>query len=127
MDILLSMASFLEKQGKGTVGENIFVNEMPEFCESGILLFHSVEGLRRHTEIPGYYRGSIMVSTRALDPSEGLGIAQGALKSLEQQGVELEGFKVLMSRPEMLPTSFGTNEGGYVEWLFSVELTVITT
>lgn len=122
MDILMLLANYLEDNGIGKAGTDIFVNEMPLRCNQGVLLYTTGEGLLRHTEIANYYRGPIMVVTRAARAQAGCELSHKISRLMDFQGLKLGAITILVSKPEALPQSFGTNDGGYTEWLLPIEV-----
>ncbi|MGI1988690.1 minor capsid protein [Shewanella glacialipiscicola] len=124
MDALLTIARYIESEGHGEIGKSIFVNEMPAGCERGLVVFTSGQGLRQHTDISGYYRGYVSVAVRAPKYQEGQTLSISVLKSMSFQGKALDGINLQFSKPEALPQSFGANEGGYIEWLLSFEISL---
>ena len=121
MTILTSLAYFLESEKCGICGETIFVNQMTDDTE-GILLFEDTEGFKQHTNADDYYRGSMNISVRSKSTKQGEELSNKVFKLIRGQGKKLDQFNILVAKPEMLPSSFGRNEGGYVEWLLAFEL-----
>lgn len=121
MDLLTALAGHLEKKGVGKVGESIFVSEMPSDTE-GILLFTTGEGLKRHTDVNRYFRGSVFIAARAKGYVRAGELAKQVFDAMEFEGVEFEGVRVLISQPEAMPMPFGRDDSGYTEWLSSYEL-----
>ncbi|GAL22944.1 hypothetical protein JCM19235_1245 [Vibrio maritimus] len=124
MSILVKLAAYLEAEGCGEQGETIFVNQMADDDE-GILLFEDTEGFMQHTNIEDYYRGSLNITIRMRSTAEGEALSNKVFKLIRGQGKTFDNYKLLSSKPEMLPHSFGRNEGGYVEWLLAFELSFI--
>ncbi len=121
MSILVSIAAYLEANDCGVQGETIFVNQMTG-SEAGILLFDDTEGFMQHTNASDYYRGVLNITVRDKSTSEGEKLSDKVFKLIRVQGMTLDKYKILVSKPLMLPRSFGRNDSGYVEWLLAFEL-----
>lgn len=126
MDVLVEVANHLEAEGLGVVGETIFVNEMPDTCDEGVLIFSTGEGFKQHTNIGRYYRGAATFAVRSRTASAGNSLSQQVFDSMSFEGKQLGACRVAVSKPEALPQSFGRNEGGHIEWLLSFELHITT-
>ncbi|EGR3221639.1 hypothetical protein Q9X98_004272 [Vibrio parahaemolyticus] len=121
MSILARIASYLESEGIGVQGETIFVNQMSDDTP-GVLLFEDPEGFMQHTNADDYYRGSFNITVRFKSSVEGESLSNKIFKLIRGQGKTFGEYHVLVAKPEMLPHSFGRNEGGYVEWLLAFEI-----
>lgn len=124
MSILVKLAEYLEANDCGAQGETIFVNQMTGDTE-GILLFDDTEGFMQHTNADNYYRGVLNITVRNKSTTDGEALSQKVFKLIQGQGLVLGNYKILISKPLMLPRSFGRNDGGYVEWLLAFELSFV--
>lgn len=122
MDPLAEIAKYIAANKLGTVGKDIFVNEMPVQCRNGILVFTSGEGLIRHTDIPNYYRGVVFIAARGTDTAYGAKLSSKLVEIMEMQGKTVGCCKFIISKPIRFPEAFPRNDGGYVEWLLPVEI-----
>lgn len=121
MNILLDIADYLQNEGVGIVGQDIFVNELPDNVE-GILIFTTGEGFRQNPMVDGYYRGFFYITVTTKQTTTGEVLADNTYSKLNFQGKELNIWSVSLCRAEALPQSFGKNAGGMIEWLLSFEL-----
>lgn len=121
MTILTEIALFLEEQGCGSTGKDIFVNQMAE-NQGGILIFEETEGFRQHTNLDDYYKGMLNIVVRNKSTVDGRTISDKIFKLVRGQGKTLGQYRILVAKPEALPHSFARNEGGYVEWLLVFDL-----
>ena len=121
MTILVDIASYLEANECGTTGEDIFVSQMTD-DGAGILLFQDPEGFKQHTNADDYYRGVMYITVRNKNTEAGEALSNKVFKLVRGQGKTFGKYRVLVSKPEALPISFGRNDGGYVEWLLAFEL-----
>lgn len=117
------IAEYLELQGAGTRGTNIFVYSMPDEIISGVLLVETLLGTTIDHELPNYRRADFQVIVRHSDFAAGKALAEQVsnLLTLENKSATINGMNVKFIRPKHEPVPFPRLEGGGLEFSVNFE------
>jgi hypothetical protein len=118
------LADYLEDQGVGIVGQNIFVQHLPE--DSGtpaLMLKNSLEGTAIDYELPGYRKGKFqaVVRCKANKFEMGEAFAQLVSDTLTIQNLQIGNMHFNYLRPSSEPIGYQLSDGANYE--FSVNFT----
>ena len=123
---LNEVAMYLQAQGLGTVGQNIFVLEMPASCNAGILLMDTYSGSRIDHELPGWRDTGFRLVIRHPDYQAGETLAEQASAALTlQRDVQMGPILVRRMLPYNDPKPYRRSEAGVWEFETDVETTYI--
>ena len=112
---LKPIAEYLESQGLGTGGRDLFVNYMPEDVQQGILLMNKLSGTPIDWELPGYRRSGFQLIVRHTDDEAGLLMAEQLSDALTLTNTTLTGMLVKVIRPKHEPVVYPVSKGDYLE------------
>lgn len=127
MKLLLRLAELLEGEGFGSIGTNIFINNVPFEVTEAIMVRPPMSGFRIDQELPGYFKSTFCVVLRtagdlglledkALEVSESL--------TMYEQDIGTE-FHINYMRPLQLPYSYPITKGELVECKVDFEFSVV--
>lgn len=120
---LLAVANYLQAQGLGTVGQTIFVTEMPASCKAGILLMHRYQTRIDH-ELPGWRDTGFRLIARHEQYTPGEALAAGAGGALTiWQDTQMDNLLVRKMLPQTDPQPYRRSEAGV--WEFEVEVETV--
>ncbi|MCP1540060.1 minor capsid protein [Methylorubrum extorquens] len=125
------LADFLELRGIGTPGIDIFEDQMPADCRTGVLLKLPLQGIDIDHELPGYFRGKVQAIVRAQKAEDGDRLAKRVMDALTlyRHGlVDKEGREVLFinhMRPKTLPIIYPRSEGNGKEWSINMDASYV--
>lgn len=122
---LLPIANRLETEGLGTQGTSIFINFMPIECQKGLLLRTPLTGTEIDHELPGYYKGYIIVVARAPEYVAALTLMQETMKALTIYEEQQDDIYLKYIRPHTLPISFPVSAGQFYEVQCRFELVYV--
>ena len=123
---LNEVAMYLQARRLGTVGQNIFVLEMPASCSAGILLMDTYSGSRIDHELPGWRDTGFRLVVRHPDYSAGEALAEQASAALTlQRDVQMGSILVRRMLPYNDPKPYRRSEAGVWEFETDVETTYI--
>ena len=121
MSYLLNIAQHLQDSDVGYytgAGKDIFVYQMPDRADSGILLKDAPLGTPIDHELPGYFSTEFYAIVRATEHAKGEAVANAMSTALtiNESGV-YGGLTVNFIRPRIVPMVFPVSEGDYIELL----------
>jgi hypothetical protein len=123
---LTSFAQYLQTQGYGTIGTNIFVNAMPA-DKTGILLLNDVWGIVYDPYLPGYYKGSFFAVVRGKNTQTVSDTAEGLFETLKFEQQKIMGnVKVNFCYPHYTPIIYQRSDGGLMEASIKYDINYIT-
>lgn len=116
--MLTTLAKYLEDQGVGTRGQDIFVHLMPEGVTLGVLLLMPLTGAIVDHELPGYrkHRFQAIVRCRTQEIETGEALAWRVYNTLYVEGVRIGNLSVKHFYPIHEPVFYQRSEGNMVEW-----------
>lgn len=118
------IATYLQTKSCGTVGESIFVGEMPSSCNTGILLLDAYYGTQINQELPNYYNTEFRVIVRSPVRTTGMTLATSVMNALNTRvEAQLTGMAVRRFMPLNLPRPYRRSVGGY--WEFEIDIDVV--
>ena len=130
MSYLLNIAQHLDDSDVGKLSgrsTNIFVFNMPDRVDSGILLKDAPLGTPIDQELPGYFSTEFYAIVRATEHAEGeaLANAMSTALTIDESGV-VAGLFVNFIRPRIIPMVFPVSDGDYVELLVIYDINFCT-
>lgn len=116
---LEGICSELENQGIGKAGETIFINQMPDTCDEGVLLRMPFMGTPIDYYLPGYRKTEFWMIVRSKNYGAAKELAQAASDAINHPygEVTIDNMKINYLRPQNDPVHFPTSAGGYTEFL----------
>lgn len=120
---LKPITDYLESKALGRQGTDIFINEMPNTCDNGILLLDEYHGTKVDQYLPDYYRAEFRVIVRHTDQLLGIKKARDCSKSLKLMSGINGSLLVRQVIALNLPRTYRKSPGGYFE--FEVEMNII--
>jgi len=119
---LESVAEFLEDEGFGRRGTDIFAYHMPEEATTGILLLNPLSGTQIQHDLPGYRKGMFMVVVRAADYQTGFALCSeiSALLNMAETD-KLADVLVKYIRPQHDPVVYPNSTGDNLEFAVAFE------
>lgn len=112
-------AEYLEENGVGTIGKDIFVQHLPERAAStSIMLKNSLEGTPIDHELPGYRRGRFqaVIRCKANKFEEGEELAQLVSDTLTCYEKAIGEFHFNYLRPISEPVAYQLSDGANYEF-----------
>lgn len=130
MSYLLNIAQHLQDSDVGQFtgrGKDIFVFNMPDRVDSGILLKDAPLGTTIDQEIPGYFSTEFYAIVRATEHAKGEAVANAmsAVLTVDVRG-DVAGLAVNFIRPRIIPMVFPVSEGDYIELLVIYDINFCT-
>jgi len=123
---LEAIAGWLQTKNCGTVGESLFVTEMPEDCREGTLLIGNYRGTPIDHYMPGYYVAVFRTIIRGEDYESAKALANRVKSALNSHaGYELPGLSVKQCLVMNLPRVYRKSVGGFWEFEFDSEIVFI--
>jgi hypothetical protein len=123
---LKAVAEYLQAQGLGVIGTNLFSGEMPEICKQGILLMDTYSGSRIDHELPGWRDTGFRVVVRHTDHDAGEQLAEQVSDVLTiQRDVQMGPIFVKRMLPYNDPKPYRRSAAGVWEFETDVETTYI--
>jgi len=130
MSYLLNIAQHLDDSSVGrSTGrdKDIFVFNMPDRVDSGILLKDAPLGTPIDQEIPGYFSTEFYAIVRATEHAKGEALADTMSTALtvNESGL-VAGLAVNFIRPRIIPMVFPVSDGDFIELLviFDINFTL---
>jgi hypothetical protein len=121
------IAEYLEGEGVGTRGRDLFINFIPQDA-SGILLRDNFGGTRYDHELPGYMRGDFMLITRAPDYETAknlIDLARQTLRRLPGLAQDTVSWKRVL--PVRTPFPYQPSPGGNIEFAQNIDCVYVDT
>lgn len=112
---LESVANYLEGQGYGKIGRDIFAYRMPETVARGILLTTPQTGVEINHEMPCFFKSNFMMVVRDTKIDEGLSLAATLSTVLTLEDKALDEVMVKYIRPRFEPVVFPSSKGDNFE------------
>ena len=130
MSYLLNIAQHLDDSSVGrSTGrdKDIFVFNMPDRVDSGILLKDAPLGTPIDHEITGYFSTEFYAIVRATEHAKGEALAEAMSTALtiNESGL-VAGLAVKFIRPRIVPMVFPVSDGDYIELLVIYDITFTT-
>ncbi len=121
MSYLLNIAQHLQNSSVGQFtgrDKDIFVFNMPDRVDSGILLKDAPLGTTIDHELPGYFSTEFYAIVRATEQSKADAVADAMSTALTiNESGSVAGLAVNFIRPRIIPMVFPISEGDYIELL----------
>lgn len=130
MTYLLDIASHMETLGLGyTTGYNkdIFVYQMPETVQTGILLKDAALGTLIDHELPQYYQTEFQCIVRSKEHADGEAKADAVSTAMTILNQTIGTLNVKYIRPRHVPMVFPVSNGDYLEWLITFDTSFVTS
>lgn len=124
---LLSVAEYLDMNGFGRRGKDLFVGFMPSGVEKGILLLEPITGTPIDHELPGYRRAKFRVVVRDADHNSGKDTAEKVSEALDLQNVSLSKMDIKHMHPLHDPVAFPVSEADHLEYSVNFETVYVIT
>lgn len=122
-----AVAQHLEEEGVGIVGKTIFINFIPADLE-GILLRDNFGGMRYDHELPGYFKGSFMLISRARGYEKSKALSDAAIEALKAAtNKEVDTVTFRYMRPRSKPFAYAPSPGQNNEFHTTVDTLYIDT
>lgn len=112
---LVPIANKLQSEGLGIQGKTLFINFMPMEAKTAIMLRTPLAGTIIDYELPGYFKTSFIVVSRAPEYVAALNLMKSAMRVLTLDNVDLEQINVKFMRPATLPVPFPVSDGNFYE------------
>lgn len=122
---LLPLANYLEENNLGTVGTNLFVEQFPAECKTGILLRAPLMGAQIDHELPGYLKFDFRVVVRHTSRGPGYELACRLAKQLNMLKTTIGEWTVNYLRPVNVPSQFPMSVGESVEFNINMEVCLV--
>jgi hypothetical protein len=118
---LAPIAQYLEDNGAGTQGVDIFINQM-QVTDTGLMLKESYRGTLINYELPGYYKTEFAVVARGTKVSDTQAVMQRALALFNiQRDLQLGSMFVKYLRARTLPVSYPIPTSGLQEVVVTID------
>lgn len=120
---LEAISALLDSLGFGVEGKDIFINEMPADCKTGILLLDTYSGSEIDHYKPGYYDTGFRVAVRAVQFTTGADLALRLVKAMTiHSDTPSESITIRQMLPVNLPRPYRRSVGGFWEFEIDVDL-----
>ena len=119
---LVQIAEYLQDNGLGVMGENLFVNMMPVDCLSGILLRDPPTGAEIDYELPGYFKSHFRLIVRATNYEQGRELIESAAAALTISDTSIGDIYFRFMRPRTQPVAFPISPGNLMEFLIDMRV-----
>ncbi len=121
MSYLVNIAQHLQDSDIGLYtgrDRDIFVYNMPDRIDSGILLKDAPLGTGIDQELPGYFSTEFYAIVRSTEHAKGEALANAMSTALtvNESGL-VAGLQVNFIRPRIIPMVFPVSDGDYIEML----------
>ena len=113
---LEAIGEYLQGEGVGSVGRNIFIYKMPDKIESAILLRDRLQGDRIDHET-GLMRGGLQLIARAVSQTQAKQLAQAAATALSLRDTVVEDMDIKLLLPRGEAVVFPVSDGQLIEAL----------
>lgn len=90
--MISSLSKYLEAQGVGVVGRDIFTRNMPYTVRRGILITEPLTGTMIDPELPDYYKTRINLIVRSQTYEDGLALAETLVDRLKLNETRMQAF-----------------------------------
>lgn len=125
---LEAIADYLETQGHGVIGRDIFVHFMPENVKAGVLLLDPIIGQEIDHYAPGYRNnGFLRLVVRSQTYTEGFERAKDVSEELNFERKQLVGIFMNYIRPRIEPVVFPNSKGDNLEFLVTFDVGYVIT
>lgn len=122
------IAEFLEDEGIGTAGKDLFVYHMPEGVSEGVLLVSPLSGEKIDYELPNYRVSKFQVIVRHSSYREGVALAVMVMNAITLSNTDvLNGIFVKYMRPRHEPVVFPSSKGDNLEISVNYDAVYIRT
>lgn len=116
------LAQYLDDQGIGTVGKDIFVTTMPSNLNEGLMFRDHLAGTKVNYELPGYFKGTFQLIARSKRVDTGMQRIQQAAAALTMTNKTLsDGTIIKRIWPMHLPVSYPLSDGDNMEFSVNFE------
>jgi Bacteriophage minor capsid protein len=127
MKLLFRLAELLESEGYGSIGTNIYINNVPFEITEAIMVRPPMNGFKIDQELPGYFKSTFCVVLRSagdvgLLEDKALEISTSLAMRERDIGTE---FHVNYMRPLQLPYTYPITKGELVECKVDFEFSVV--
>ncbi|MCG5512858.1 minor capsid protein [Ectothiorhodospira shaposhnikovii] len=119
------MSKYLEAQGVGVVGRDIFVRNMPYTVRRGILITEPLTGTMIDPELPDYYKTRINLIVRSQTYEDGLALAETLVDRLKLNETRMQGVLVKYMHPRHLPVPYPISDGENLEISVSFDVVFV--
>jgi hypothetical protein len=117
------LAQVIQDAGIGTIGEDIYVHNMPADVTRGIMLRNPLAGTNIDNGLPGYFRDRLQAIVRATSHADGDVLAKQVTKALKMERKRLfldtDGKLLLQINyllPAQLPIVYPWTPANVLEW-----------
>lgn len=127
MSLEEAVASHLQAQGVGVIGQDIFAGFMPERVKQGILILTPLQGIPIDFELPGYRRGSFQVVVRDTERQRCLTKANEVSNALNMDETTIDTVLFRYVRAKHDPVVYPMSKGNLLEGSVNFETVYILT
>jgi hypothetical protein len=114
---LTILTDYLQAEGVGTNGVDLFAHRMPFECQKGVLLRLPLDGIQRDPQLPGYFKTEgLQAIIRDIDQAAGEIKAQRVMDALDLMNHQFEGLKINRIFARTLPVVYPRSDGQELEW-----------
>ena len=126
---LEAISHYLEEQGVGKQGVDVFITEMPIECTDGILLLNRYAGSTRDRELPGFRDTGFRVIVRSREYARGRRLARDIgrkLKIEQPKNIGKGDFYIYVKQMEAVtdPLPYRRSDGSGI-WEFEIDMVCI--
>jgi|SaaInlStandDraft_7_1057024.scaffolds.fasta_scaffold36118_4 hypothetical protein len=121
----LPFANYIQSNGIGTVGRDIFLYNMPDSINVGILFTSSLSGTKIDHELPNYRKRNFQIIVRSDNYVDGLAISESIMGVLDFANTDVDNYFVKFVRPRTEPVVYPVSEGDYIEFSLNFETVFI--
>jgi len=105
---------YLETQGIGLKGKDLFRESMPSTVSRGLLLL-AMDPVQIDSYLGGMRRGTFQIVARSITHDDARSLAYNAMQAIDEAGLVLNGMKFLSLWPVNEPLLFPQSEGDLIE------------
>lgn len=111
------IALYIQNNGYGTVGVNIFNYSMPAEVQEGIMLKVPLQGVPIDPYLPEYYKTPFQIIVRSKDEIIGKNLADNILTLFHNmERVDFDGFRINQMIADSLPIRYPRSDSNCIEW-----------
>lgn len=119
---LLALATYMQNEGIGTMGQSIFINQIPVETLEAVMIRMPPRGMKFDWELPGYFKGSFQITVRAQTYPAANTLLNSVIAKLNLQKTTIGSMSINFLRPQTTPSYFPLSKGNLIEAAMDFEI-----